>query len=208
MTQLVKSGVSRIYNYMTHNYEVCGALIPFPNSQNLVDAAFVERGPDIEPGVRASCNLPNSLVNWHTHPRVSGTLPWPSMEDVFKVISGPEIVDGIVLYPATTVGTLIFTDWGVWEISSKYKLPVQNFTREMVDKFKRLSDEFFGNVVVNGRILTVMEVDLYIGLFINDWEVEFEKQELEITLTPFNVIKDNYEFKTKILKNIPNIYFN
>ena len=207
MTALAKSGVNRIYNYMTHNYEVCGALIPFPNSKNLVDAAYVERGPDIEPGVRASCNLPSSLVNWHTHPRVTGTLPWPSTEDIFKVLSGPEVVNGKVLYSANTVGTLIFTDWGVWEISSKYKFPVEKFTRLLVDKFNRLSDEFYNNVIVDGRILTASEADIHIELFINDWEVEFEDQELEIILTPFNTIVGDYKFKTKIIKNIPNKYF-
>lgn len=82
---------------------------------------------------RGSCPFQNNRLVWHTHPN-QVTLPWPSTEDIFTVLSSKNDV------------SLIFTSWGIWEIF--YDGPLLKFTMNDIKNWTEgVSDSIAKDVI-------------------------------------------------------------
>jgi len=178
--------------------EICGIVIP--GNEELV-LEFRDRGPYINNGDRGSCKSTNVWINFHTHPYV--TLPWPSTEDIFKVLENRK---GPILW-----GSLIFCEWGIWEIYSSGKIDkkyldkiLQEWTTNTSDELFRDLDlrDFVENPGANGAIPELENVHKPVKSFLDKWGNGWEEYGLEITITDWKDVPGYYPLQTG-LKNVP-----
>jgi hypothetical protein len=169
------------------NYEVCGNFRL--KSNNILHLDISDEGEPIRQGERGSCISTNVWMNWHTHPYM--VLPWPSTEDIFKILFDRK--DDPILW-----GSLIFTEWGVWEIYSTQKDSVSNIQEGEEEWTQYTSDALYSDLGLDNDIPvpSINESKPYIINYIRKWKERFNYLGLEITLTDWNSISKDYVFKT------------
>jgi hypothetical protein len=113
--------------------EVCGMLLPEKRGRLLL---YIEKiGTKVMHGKeeRGTCQLDKyTKYVWHTHPK--GLAAYPSVEDIIDMLKWHTNNDNNN-FPVTSV---IFTDWGIWKITSPKKFKMNphgiEFFRRLVDK--------------------------------------------------------------------------
>jgi len=172
--------------------EICGIVVP---GSDILELKSLDVGPHIHDGERGSCRSTNIWINFHTHPFV--VYPWPSTEDVFKILydrgSSP------VLW-----GSLIFTEWGVWELYSPTKIP-QDTLDEMFEWWTvNASDKLFFDLGLDQKkqIPQAQQVVKQIQDYLDLWNEGFGELGVEITLTFWEDIEHDYLLQTG-LSEIP-----
>jgi hypothetical protein len=100
--------IEKVRQLLITEEEKCGYLVPY--GQYLL--VLTENGISGNDG-RRLCNYipPYQKYIWHTHPNTSQS--YPSTEDIIKIIT-PR-TENVVM------NSIIFTRWGIWELSSKLK---------------------------------------------------------------------------------------
>jgi len=120
-----KSNIPLIKEFLKLNREICGHVYIVNGELVLYcDSVGTSVGGDIK--TRGSCqhSIYSSII-WHTHPNIS--LPYPSVEDILKVIkprTKPELI--------TT--SFIFTSIGIWSIQGKKR----EITPEIESQVKKI----------------------------------------------------------------------
>jgi len=115
MSSLSVEDVQNAREFVSFSFgEVCGSLRR-EGGDSLV--LYVEAYG--EEGYRKTCRLGRfSRHIWHTHPYNSKG--YPSSEDVIQVVKKHTKV----IHDNDPVSSVVFTRWGIWEISSVNKLPI------------------------------------------------------------------------------------
>ena len=106
-----KSNIPLIKEFLRLNREICGHV--YNLNGNIV--LYCENVGSLKgEKMRGSCQHSKySSVIWHTHPNIS--LPYPSMEDILKVIK-PRNDSGLIST------SYIFTSIGIWSIQGKKRI--------------------------------------------------------------------------------------
>ena len=195
----------------TKNREYCGKMVS-PNTKIDVKKRnlrmeITDEGPVIDDTVRAQCEQQNTPLIWHTHPQVKGVLPWPSTEDVFAVLSDNEVdVEGNVNFKTNRLGSLIFTEWGIWEIVARQKVYVSAL-QQLYGGFNKMSDMFYFDVVnlKDNKVKDVSTVIANIDGYRKGWLNTFDdgKNRFEMYFTPWSDIGDTFKLKSTVLNSVP-----
>lgn len=208
---LNKSVLSEIKDLVfTKNREYCGKMVS-PNTtidlkRRNLRLEITNEGPVIDDTIRAQCEQQNTPLIWHTHPKVKGVLPWPSTEDVFAILSDNEVdVQGNFNFKTNRLGSLIFTEWGIWEIVAPQKVYVSAL-QNLYAGFNKMSDMFYFDVV-NLQNKQVKDVDIVIANingYIQGWINTFDdgKGRFEMYFTPWSDIGDTFKLKSTVLNSI------
>lgn len=181
--------IEGIKDKLSINREICGIIIPSHINSGKLELESRDLGPKIEDGDRGSCKSTNVGLNFHTHPLV--VWPWPSTEDMFIVLSDRG--------PLTTLwGSLIFTEWGVWEIFAPQKFP-----KETLEKVKEwwtvnASDVLYYDLKLDqdSNVPHLENSRNFIQKFVDMWGSEFGDSGLEIALTGWDSIDGDYYLQT------------
>ena len=188
-----------LHQKLEENWEICGVITP--GNGKLGDSRHQELqlesrdiGPYINDGDRGSCKSTNKWINFHTHPYV--TYPWPSTEDIFKVLTERS---GAVLW-----GSLIFTEWGIWEIYSAEKVDKSYLDSIQEEWTTNTSDKLFYdlNLEENSEVPDLNTVHGALQSFLDKWGRGWEDVGLEITLTDWRDIPEYYPLQTG-LQSVP-----
>lgn len=178
------------------SYEICGLIRPVSKKRDdVLGLKVTNEGEYIKHGNRGSCVSTNVWMNYHTHPyRV---LPWPSTEDVFKILYDRG-------HDPVLWGCLIFTEWGVWEIYCPKKENVEDIDKDYTSITQETSDRLYNDIDLFNRdtIPSLDEVKSQVTDYIKLWKKKYKSYNLEITLTAWEAIPSNYAFKTN-LKQVP-----
>lgn len=179
-----------IHKKLDEKREICGIVIP-ERTHGVLKLDFRDFGPVVKDGERGSCRSTNSGLNFHTHPYI--VWPWPSTEDMFNILYSRD-------QQKELWGSLIFTEWGIWEIYGPTK-----FSRNMLNKDKEwwnvnASDKLFFALGLdeNALVPPLKEVLTPIREWMALWDEEFGESGLQITLTGWDKIKNNYYLQTNI----------
>lgn len=177
------------------DYEVCGIIRPLKRNKSVLGLDITDLGEKIKLGERGSCISTNVWLNYHTHPHM--VLPWPSTEDVFKILydrgSDP------VLW-----GCLIFCQWGVWEIFSSKKEAANVIDASFEAWTQKTSDALYHqlNMDTLNAVPPLRIAKKYVLRYIEKWEKRFAHLDLQMMLIPWNSISGDYYFYSQIM-NIP-----
>lgn len=176
---------------LKERYEICGILIP---GEGELELESRDIGPYIDDGERGSCLSTNVWINFHTHPLV--TLPWPSTEDIFKVLESRR--------GSTLWGSLIFCEWGIWEIYSPRKVSKSYLDRIQGEWTEKTSDKLFYELNLSDPPVVpgVNEAEEAIKRFLDRWYRGWGETGLEITLTKWDDVPGHYPLQTG-LQQVP-----
>lgn len=171
--------------------EICGIVFQGEGELQLQSRDI---GPYISNGERGSCKSTNVWINFHTHPYI--TLPWPSVEDIFKVL---ESRSGPILW-----GSLIFCEWGIWEIYSPEKVSRRYLDSVQKEWTENASDKLFYDLGLKEdfEVPDLKEVHGPLQTFLNKWYVGWKDTGLEITLTDWRDVPGHYPLQTG-LQQVP-----
>jgi len=172
--------------------EICGIVVP---KDDILELKYLDVGPLIRDGERGSCRSTNIWINFHTHPFV--VYPWPSTEDVFKILYDRESEP--ILW-----GSLIFTEWGIWELYSPTKI-TRNTLDEMFEWWTvNASDKLYFDLELdkNKQVPPANQVIDQIQDYLDLWNEGFGEIGVEITLTFWEDIDSDYSLQTG-LSDIP-----
>jgi hypothetical protein len=188
--KIAQKDIEQVKRYLTLDHEICGLIRPIRrNDSSVLGLNITDRGESIEPGERGSCVSTNVWMNYHTHPRL--VLPWPSTEDVFKILYDRE--DDPVLW-----GCLIFTEWGVWELYAPKKESVSQIHHKEKEWTQETSDVLYYdlNLERQKRLPSLKEAQTYVLKYIKKWKTRFRNLGLQMTLTSWSRIQGGYTFRT------------
>jgi len=185
--------LAEIANLLSERAEICGVVIP---GNNELDLRSLDVGPYINDGERGSCRSTNVWINFHTHPVF--VWPWPSTEDVFKILYDRGVQKPVLW------GSLIFTEWGIWELYS----PTKIFPDDLNEDFKwwtiNASDKLFFDLNL-GKGKTApssQEAEKQIREYVNLWNDAFGSLGFEMKITFWENIPGDYVLQTG-LANVP-----
>lgn len=196
-----KASVQKAKSQLKLSKEICGIIRPISKKDPWkLGLDITDEGDDIKPNERGSCVTTNVWMNYHTHPYV--VLPWPSTEDIFKILYKRD--------PDPKLwGCLIFTEWGIWEIYSPKKIDVNVIYSEIDDWTDFTSDELFYALNLDDEIkvadISEPNTKRAVNAYIQKWKSKYKDLGLEIKLTDWKTIPNSYTFKTG-LKKVQNYY--
>nr|QBK92315.1 MAG: hypothetical protein LCPAC304_06620 [Pithovirus LCPAC304] len=186
------STLQNIRENLRKNAEICGVVVPSSRSKNILELDSRDIGPKIKDGKRGSCRSTNVWINFHTHPLV--VWPWPSTEDMFQVLYDRHHNRR----KGELWGSLIFTEWGIWEIYAPKK-----FSRKELDATKEwwtvhTSDKLFFALDLdqNPTVPSFHKVHEPLQNYLNLWGDHFGPFGFEVTLTDWNDIRGDYYLQT------------
>lgn len=191
MRRLQKQTLKQIRSKLREKSEICGVVVPSSLDSDILELESLDVGPYIHDGERGSCRSTNVWINFHTHPLV--VLPWPSTEDVFKILYDRERQP--VLW-----GSLIFTEWGIWELFSSHKVPRHELD-EMEDWWTtNASDKLFYALQLDEtpQVPHLNTIHKPLQSYLDLWGQSFRNLGFEMTLTDWkDIVGDgNYYLQT------------
>lgn len=191
MYRIPTSTLRTIQDALEKPYEICGIVLIDTQNPEILELESKDYGPQIKNGDRGSCRSTNVGLNFHTHPKM--VWPWPSTEDMFNVLYQRN--QKSVLW-----GSLIFTQWGIWEIYAPTK-----FSRDDLNKTKdwwdqNVSDKLYFALKLDKdptvpplkRILKPLQT------YLNAWGDAYGDSGMEITLAAWEDIKGDYYLQTSL----------
>ena len=159
------------------NYEVCGYLVVSQSGEITPVQAAVGSPQDVRP----HCTLPhNGNYTWHSH--FLGAKSYPSPEDILKIMKKRDNPDEQKLVE------LIFTRWGIWEISSAGKQKFTDVPAELSYLTERVNDIYKWS---NGGKTDQYDSKALTAILAQTMR-HYNRLGLSIMLTPWSIIKDNY----------------
>lgn len=175
------------------NFEACGHLLE--NKENAELQVYISvYGTSI--GERGTCqHTEYTKYIFHTHPRK--LIAYPSAEDVVTILKEHPGVGA--LYPVTSV---IFTSWGIWEVSSaqKYRLD-QNWLKFLHESVNAAAPGLF-NITEEGLVLNEKRekfVDEYIANVLDSINGNQRSDfHLRMSFTPWRKIKKGSEYYLRL----------
>ena len=163
--------------YMPMNVESCGFIHPTSHG-----AVIQIMGEGNVKSVRPNCNLPYYTdYIWHTH--INGSKSYPSSEDILKAIKKRKKI---------LKGQLIFSEWGIWELSATLFREFVNIDNE-VKAIEKISETLY-NQTERGRAKNVNPEAL--ELYIKNLTKRYPH--LRIFFTPWSKITNIYVCKTMV----------
>jgi hypothetical protein len=170
-----ENGLDAIAKFLEKDIELCGFLITAPNDPV---ANIVVKGTGSPTG-RLSCTLPRyDPYIWHTHPAVAKG--YPSVEDISISLRKPIHTQ------------IIFTSWGVWEISAQTKL--QKLDAAIRKEIEQAGHALY-TVSERGRVYK-SSLNPLIRSFLNQLEYIFDEQGLRVHFRAWENIGSKYILKT------------
>jgi hypothetical protein len=159
--------------------EMCGYILLSDSGEVMLQTAASGKIDD----VRANCVLPH-LANYTWHSHFIGAKSYPSAEDILSVMKKrSNKLEQSEL-------ELIFTRWGIWNITSLYKDVFQDIHREL----EYLTEK--GNIIYHA--CKGAKTDFYDITAINDVISRimnhYDKLVLNITFTPWTEIQGDYNY--------------
>jgi len=195
MRRLKERTLKEIRSKLRQRSEICGIVVPSSSDKDILELKSLDNGPYIHDGERGSCRSTNIWINYHTHPLV--VWPWPSTEDVFKVLAdrgtNPELW-----------GSLIFTEWGIWEISSHRKISRRKLDEKEEWWTTNASDELFYALKLdeNPKVPPLSTVHKPLQSYVDLWGEAFGDLGFLITLTSWDDIQGDY-YLQQGLQDVP-----
>lgn len=180
MPYIPKSLIEHIKrDILTMNVEVCGYLLFSDSGEVMIQTAASGSIEDARP----SCILPHRAnYTWHSH--FIGAKSYPSAEDILSIMKKRKNISEQSLLE------LIFTRWGIWNITSLHK---ENF-KDIPKELSYLTEK--GDMIY--RACNGAKTDFYdmgvIREVISRITNRYIKLGLAITFTPWTQIEDNYNF--------------
>jgi len=187
MRTINKNTLVELTNLLHERSEICGIVIP---GNNELELQGLDVGPYIKDGERGSCRSTNVWINFHTHPMY--VWPWPSTEDVFKVLYDHGAQKPVLW------GSLIFTEWGVWEIHSPTKIFPDDLNEDFEWWTVNASDKLFFDLNLSKRKTapSSQEAEKYIREYVNLWNDAFGPLGFEMQITFWENIPGDYTLQT------------
>lgn len=195
MRRLKKHTLKKIRSKLRQRSEICGIVAPSSSDKDILELKSLDNGPYIHDGERGSCRSTNIWINYHTHPLV--VWPWPSTEDIFKVLV--DRGDRPVLW-----GSLIFAEWGIWEIFSHHKVPRRKLDEKEEWWTVNASDELFYALKLDEKpkVPLLSTVHKPLQSYVDLWGEAFDDLGFRITLTDWKDIPGDYYLQTG-LQDVP-----
>jgi hypothetical protein len=190
--KISRKDCQRLYKYLDLDAEICGVCVP-PTAGPYLQLSDRDQGPTIREGERGSCRSTNRWINYHTHPRLSK--PWPSVEDVFNVLYERPPAENLWR-------SLIFTEWGIWEIYSP-RCYDPDWLDEQLEWWKQhVSYRLYWDLFPHPKspVPPYAQARPAIEEFARSWRQKFGPQGLEIVLTPWSEIKNGYTLVSSLCK--------
>jgi hypothetical protein len=188
--RIPKNSLAKIKQTLKKNHEICGICIG--KDGDILELEYIDNGPPIEKGEVGSCRSTNKWINFHTHPTI--VWPWPSTEDVFKVLRKR---DGKPLY-----GSLIFTEWGIWEIYAANKVEDSYLTEIEESWTQYTSDKLFYDLELTPKSKppAFSKASEHIISYLDKWSEIFWDIGLDICLTSWNGLEQDqsYQLQTEL----------
>lgn len=166
------------------NHEVCGYLAVSESGEVTVQRAASGTPDDARP----QCTLPRrGNYTWHSH--FLGAKSYPSAEDILGVMKKRD-------NPAEqSLVELIFTRWGIWEITSMKKAKFSDVPEQLAYLTERGNDIYRSCMKGKTDYYDPVAITAILERTMN----HYRALELRIRLTPWSSISDNYYINFPII---------